>query len=103
MEDRFIGRWDPRDEFESEEDLGWIGEDIRGVWIAVHPHVALHENPRLWDGIARFTCGLQEMTPHDWENLSAYEFDLKLTLVCAANRKFARDHKPKGSGDDNGD
>lgn len=73
------------------------------MWIARHPLAAITEFPHLWFQLSRFACGLQEVTERDWEELSAHEFEQRLTLVSAANRKLRRDMKPKGSGETDGD
>ena len=42
LESDINARWDPLQASQSERvDLGWIGEDERGVWLALHPETAL--------------------------------------------------------------
>lgn len=70
------------------------------MWVARHPLAAITEFPWLWDPVARFTSGLQEMTGEDWKELSAIEFEAKLAMASALNRKLERGMKPEGNGDD---
>lgn len=102
MPSPYAQRWDPREDYRPDQaiDLGWIGEDEKGVWICRHPQAALLEAPGLWAEFARWSAGVQEISPHDYAQLSAYEYEVRLTLVAAGNRKQRRAMKPEGQGDD---
>lgn len=101
----YTARWDkraPKGEGAAlavSEDLGWIGEDDAGVWIACHPMTALLERPELWAMVGRFSGGVQEVTQRDFDELSAYEFEAHLTMVSAANSRMRREAQPEGRED----
>ena len=66
--------------------LGWIGEDGQGVWIARDPQVALLDFPALWPVLAEWDSGLREMTPEDYRTKSAYQYTAKLHMAIAMAR-----------------
>ena len=100
----YAQRWDPREDFRPDDatDLGWIGEDEKGVWICRHPQAALLEEPDLWPEYMRWSAGVQELSADDYERLSAFDYEVRLTLVSAANRKQRRAMDPEGRDDDPG-
>lgn len=72
----------------------WIGEDSEGVWSRIHPQVALPEYPQLWEQINRWYCGVRgEVTNEDYERLSNFELEVKLTLMNAHAREESRQVK----------
>lgn len=102
MPSPYAARWDKRTAEGAavpSDDLGWIGEDGGGVWIACHPLSALLERPELWGIVGRFSGGVQEVTQRDFDELSAYEFDAHLVMVSAVNSRMRREAKPEGSED----
>ncbi|MEQ8278326.1 MAG: hypothetical protein RMA76_38140 [Deltaproteobacteria bacterium] len=98
-------RWDGI-EHEDEEarksfkrvDHDWIGEDADGVWIRRHPEAALLERPHLWAPVFAYGAGQIELTPEDYETLSAFEYDAKLILLAAFRRQEKRELKALGRG-----
>lgn len=89
------GRWD-RLEKAQPRDFGWIGEDAGGVWMAIHPDVALADHPDMWDVVHRFWSGDCEMRPGDCEALTAHDFQLKSAMVDARQRQLARMRARRG-------
>lgn len=86
----FAPRFDPLGGDGERSDLGWIGEDKDGVWLAWHPIAALGEYPDLYEAYFRFKLN-PELTERDLDTLSAWEFRLKEAYVGAWERRQARE------------
>ena len=54
--------------------------------MAIHPHVALYDDPKMWDIVNEVRAGLAELTREDWDNLSSFEFEIKAAMVAALRR-----------------
>ncbi len=63
--ERWVDRWDPRDDLQDEVDLGWIGEDREGIWLHRHPEAAMVEDDALWWVVAEWQLGHRELSAED--------------------------------------
>lgn len=96
---RFAHRWDPREDFRGGAiDLGWCGEDERGIWLSRHPIAALVSMPELFDALDEFRRGLWDLTPLELAEKSYFELECRQTLVMAHRREEARRMKRGGDG-----
>lgn len=91
MSEPYAVRFDKRPDYQEPTDLGWIGEDENGVWLKVHPQVAFLEFPELWNPVASYMCGAQELKQEDVATLSAFDHAVKMTLGEATMRVFKRE------------
>jgi hypothetical protein len=89
----FAPRWDKRDDFLPEPDgdgYDYAGDDLRegpeGIESKAHPVALLAEEPLLWGTVSRWNAGLRELTPDDYERLSAFELSAKRAMAAAAGR-----------------
>lgn len=82
-------QWDARDDVVP-VDLDWIGEDADGVWCRYHPLMLLARDEDLSLAMARYHAVKGDITEADWDKLSAWEFEVKLTAVRARQREDAR-------------
>lgn len=92
-------QWDPREDYvpADDDDQDWIGEDAKGVWSRVHPHAAVAADESLAYELSTVQAGRTELDLHAWENLSAYQYSVRMTAVAARNREDVRRMKaPKG-------
>lgn len=95
---RFDAQWDPREKPGAPVDLGWIGEDARGVWLTRHPGAALADAPELWGPVAGYQEGRIDIQPSDAQELSAHDFNAKMTLLEAYRREERRQIRGGGTG-----
>lgn len=102
MSGRANVRWDQRKDFVSDEhrDLGWIGEDAQGVWTRAHPIAALTEYPELWDSVAEWNAGIRDLSRSEFDSLSNFDYEARLTFAAAHSREEAR--RMKRPRDDDG-
>lgn len=89
-DDVFNARLDPREGFMGSINCGWCGEDAQGLWFARDPYCALLEDPEVWPVYLAISSGETEVTQHDRESLSAFDFALKAHAVAALNRAERR-------------
>lgn len=87
---KFNIQWDPRDDFEDETDLGFVGEDKSGVWLRTHPQVLLDTDPVLWGVVFEWQNGLHEITAEDVHEKSNFEMEAKRVMLAAYLREEAR-------------
>ena len=91
-------RWDPLPASQSERvDLGWIGEDARGVWLALHPETALINHLDVADLYERQRQH-PEITAADRDTLSAWEYTLALEYAAAWSRRTVADAEGRRRG-----
>jgi len=95
MSSAYAARWDrldPQRDGPTETcDLGWIGEDERGIWTRAHPEAALLDDDTLWGPWARYLDGHREPERSDYDRLSAFDYSALLTLAAAHGRQMRRD------------
>lgn len=82
-------RWDKRPAVDP-VDLGDIGEDQGGVWVAVHPLTLLSESPNLWGPFCRWRHGIRDLTLSDLRSLTAFDARCHVTMLAASTRAMKR-------------
>ena len=88
MRSPYLRTWDPMGE--SFVDRGWIGTGPDGVWLRVHPEVALANRPHLEGAVARFLDGFGEVTREDYDTLAACEILALRAMDYASKRQQQR-------------
>ena len=88
--ERWVDRWDPRDDLQDEVDLGWMGEDREGIWLARHPDAALVEDEALWWVVAEWQLGHRELSAEDRSGLSNWQVEALVTMGSADAREQRR-------------
>lgn len=88
--ERWVDRWDPRDDLQDEVDLGWIGEDRDGIWLHRHPDAALVEDEALWWVVAEWQLGHRELSAEDRSGLSNWQVEALVTMGSADAREQRR-------------
>ena len=96
--ERWVDRWDPREDMSDVLDLGWAGEDRDGIWLHRHPDAALVEDEALWWVVAEWQLGHRELTTEDRETLSHWQVEALLTMMAADAREQRRQMRRR-SGD----
>lgn len=89
LDEPFAARFDQQPGLETEVDLGWCGEDAEGIWFKVHPQTAFLEFPELWEPVARYMAGDNEVKATDVDTLSAFDLAVKATLQAASNKRYS--------------
>lgn len=90
LESPFAPRWDKQGASYCETECGRLGEDVEGVWAAVHPMTLLTQFPNLWGVYADFRLGHQEISSEDRRTMSAFELEALATILSAYNRKMRK-------------
>lgn len=88
--ERWVDRWDPREDLVDELDLGWLGEDREGVWLRRHPDAAVVEDESLWWAVGEWQLGHRELSAADREALSHWQVEALLTMMAADAREQRR-------------
>lgn len=96
--ERWVDRWDPREDLVDEVDLGWMGEDREGIWLARHPDAALVEDEALWWVVAEWQLGHRELSAEDRATLSNWQVEALITMASADAREQRRQMRRR-SGD----
>lgn len=94
MTDSFAVRFDPR-RISGKLDYDWIGEDSEGIWVAVHPEIALIKEDELYDSVISWRCGQNQLNEQDADCLSNFEFAIKTEMFAAMTRKIQREEQAK--------
>lgn len=95
--ERWVDRWDPREDLVDEVDLGWMGEDREGIWMARHPEAALVEEEALWWPVHEWQLGHREVGAEDRETLSNWQVEALLTMMSADAREQRRQMRRRSS------
>ena len=87
---KFAMRWDKNENTIDYIDCEWIGEDADGVFICIHPEIALAEREYLWGPVVMYQTGTVRLRETHARNLSAFEFDALSTMASAYSRETKR-------------
>jgi len=86
MDSPYAMRWDKRDGA-MPADCGWIGEDASGVWLSVHPDVALAQDPGYWRVLSRWRLtNKRDITARIFERSSAWFLEAWAEMLGAHYR-----------------
>ena len=88
--ERWVDRWDPREDMGEALDLGWVGEDREGIWLHRHPDAALVEDEALWWTVEQWQLGHRELDANDRATLSHWQVEALLTMMAADAREQRR-------------
>lgn len=88
MSGRFNITWDPIGE--NDVDLGFIGAGRKGVWLKVHPMIALAHAPDLQWAVARYEAGIHELGSNDYDTVCSKDFLATRILLEARARQVER-------------
>ena len=86
LESPLAARWDPPAKAAPDLDLGWIGQDRDGVWLAQHPETLLLEHPDVADVYERMRLA-PEVGAAEIETMSAWEHRLATEFVSSYHRR----------------
>lgn len=89
MQSPYSIRWDPRRGISNDEfmDFGWIGEDASGIWMTIHPEIALIDDPDLWSIVAQFRLSSQhDVMADNYETKSNWWLNAWAAMQGAAIR-----------------
>jgi hypothetical protein len=95
--ERWVDRWDQRDDLVEDLDLGWLGEDREGIWLQRHPDAALVEDEALWWPVHEWQLGHREVSAEDRATLSNWQVEALLSMMSADAREQRRQVRRRSS------